>query len=181
MSALDMFPETRVDPGEFPNDRYTLEWTLDWAKKIVGVKKFDLDVAACAAAHCAEKYYTFADDGLSEPWFGHVWCNPPYDNLEAWVKKAWRVWIANPVKSIAMFPPGDRCEQPWWQDWVEPFRDGRGVGHRVEDSTGREIRRVELTTHHPPGRQSFGHPGNPKGVGVQSAPFPNVLLVWRST
>ncbi len=23
-------------------------------------------------------YYTEADDGLSLPWFGHVFCNPPY-------------------------------------------------------------------------------------------------------
>lgn len=41
---------------------------------------FDLD--PCAADprpfDCATVNYTEADDGLSKPWRGFVWCNPPY-------------------------------------------------------------------------------------------------------
>lgn len=27
----------------------------------------------------AAKHYTIIDDGLTQPWHGRVWCNPPYD------------------------------------------------------------------------------------------------------
>lgn len=34
-------------------------------------------------------HYTEAEDGLSKSWSGHrVFCNPPYNNVAKWVKKA---------------------------------------------------------------------------------------------
>ena len=41
---------------------------------------FDLDPCAPAARpwDMAKEHYTIADDGLSRPWFGRVWLNPPY-------------------------------------------------------------------------------------------------------
>ena len=42
---------------------------------------FDLD--PCAPINrpwdTAEHHYTIEDDGLKQPWFGRVFCNPPYD------------------------------------------------------------------------------------------------------
>jgi DNA N-6-adenine-methyltransferase (Dam) len=38
---------------------------------------FDLDVAATAANTKCAQYYSEADDGLSQPWQGTVWLNPP--------------------------------------------------------------------------------------------------------
>ena len=36
----------------------------------------------------AAKHYTKADDGLAMPWFGRVWCNPPYgSSTGAWLSK----------------------------------------------------------------------------------------------
>lgn len=50
---------------------------------------FDLD--PCAAAEspqwAAPRYYTASDDGLSKPWDGRVWMNPPYGNKVAWWMK----------------------------------------------------------------------------------------------
>jgi hypothetical protein len=47
---------------------------------------FDLDPCAPHASRrpwdTAKTHYSVEDDGLSQPWFGRVWCNPPY-GLEA--------------------------------------------------------------------------------------------------
>lgn len=52
--------------------------------------RFDLDPCAPVTRpwDTADHHYTIADDGLSLPWFGRVWCNPPY-GLEAaqWLDK----------------------------------------------------------------------------------------------
>lgn len=172
-TGLDFFPGSRVDPAQKPNDRYTLRPLLEWCRKTADVERYDLDVAACAEAHCAPDYCSLPeDDGLISRWRGNVWCNPPYDDPGAWVRKAWAETQRgglDPVLSISMLLPGNRQEQPWWQEHVEPFRDGRF----------RQYAEFALTTHYVPVRQKFGHPGNPLGVGAGQAPFCSVLLVWR--
>lgn len=44
------------------------------------VGPFDLDPCAPVARpwEMASEHYTILDDGLSKPWRGKVWCNPPY-------------------------------------------------------------------------------------------------------
>jgi len=41
---------------------------------------FDLDPCAPEVRPwpTADYHYTASDDGLSKPWFGTVWCNPPF-------------------------------------------------------------------------------------------------------
>ncbi len=34
----------------------------------------------------AAKHYTIEDNGLIQPWEGRVWCNPPYDYVEGWLR-----------------------------------------------------------------------------------------------
>ena len=60
---------------------------------------FSLDVAAAPHNAKAKRFYTIDDDGLSQPWDGQVWCNPPYSGLDAWLAKAWASasrWVTRP-------------------------------------------------------------------------------------
>jgi len=45
-----------------------------------GWQSFDLDPAAPVSRPwpTAKQHYTINDNGLVQPWFGRVWCNPPY-------------------------------------------------------------------------------------------------------
>jgi phage N-6-adenine-methyltransferase len=122
---------------------------------------FDLDAAASHQNRLCPAYYTRADDGLAQPWFGRVWCNPPYSACGAWVGKAWAEW---PIRAelVAMLLPADRTEQGWWQQHIEPHRDSRGPLH------------VEFL----PGRVRFGRPSQPTPAKGDRPPFGVVLVVW---
>ncbi len=158
-TALDMFPETLFDPGEESDERYTPRSLFDPLHKEFA---FTLDVCATAESAKCRRYFTKAEDGLAQPWARErVWCNPPFSDIEPWVDKAWDT----DGVLVVMLIPAVRTEQPWWQEWIEPFRDRRGSG---------------LTTRFLPGRIRFGHPGNPEGVGVGSPMFGCVLLIWRT-
>jgi hypothetical protein len=51
---------------------------------------FDLDVASPPGGIPwlpAARYFTMEDDGLSQPWEGRVWMNPPYSQTTPWVRR----------------------------------------------------------------------------------------------
>lgn len=49
---------------------------------------FDLDPCCVVDTAKAPKFYTQADDGLTQPWFGRVFLNPPYSKPAPWLEKA---------------------------------------------------------------------------------------------
>ena len=69
-----------------PNEHYTPKWIFDSLKI-----EFDLDVAAPldkSKSHVpAKQHLTIEDDGIVTPWFGNVWCNPPYSQATVWANK----------------------------------------------------------------------------------------------
>ena len=75
----------------------TDEWTNDdWATPMVLVRElesefgpFDLDPCTHAEAAKAPKFYTKEDDGLTKPWVGRVFCNPPYSRKVEFLQKAY--------------------------------------------------------------------------------------------
>ena len=61
------------------NEWYTPERYLDLAREVLG--EIDLDPASCAFANETVKarlFYSEDDNGLTKPWHGRVWMNPPY-------------------------------------------------------------------------------------------------------
>lgn len=52
------------------------------------VEGFDLDPSASATSEIADENLTKDDDGLSQPWHGKVYLNPPYSNVGEWLKYA---------------------------------------------------------------------------------------------
>ncbi len=99
------------------DDRRTPIDLLEECLTLAEVSAFDLDVAASSENTKAPSYYTEADDGLKQPWSGHVWCNPPYSDIPAWIEKA--LAERHACKSITLLLPANRTEQKWWQEHIE--------------------------------------------------------------
>ena len=83
---------------------------------------FDLDV--CAPVEGAkytptEHWYSELDDGLSKPWFGRVWMNPPYSKPEPWVNK----WLDH-KNGFALIPFAK-------SNWFGTLWDSDAVGVRL--------------------------------------------------
>lgn len=92
----------------------TDEW-LTPPRIIEALGPFDLDPCAPVARlwDTAKQYYTIEDDGLSKPWHGRVWLNPPFNRYQAphWLRK-----MAEHGNGIALIPA--RTETAMFYEWV---------------------------------------------------------------
>lgn len=102
----------------------SVEWhtparIVDVAREVLG--GFDLDPASCAEANetiKATRYYTREDDGLTKPWAGRVWLNPPYGRGETprWVLKLAQSAERGDAVGFALVPAA--TEAKWFQNLV---------------------------------------------------------------
>ncbi len=91
-------------------------------------ERFEFTVDAAASRHNAKlpAYWNEFEDALTVAcdWSGNrVYCNVPYSNIRPWVDRA---HLSTGFSLLLL--PANRCEQAWWQDLIEPHRDGRGSG-----------------------------------------------------
>ena len=102
---------TMPQAGLTTDDYYTPRWIFD----ALGLT-FDLDVACPTGGppHTTCKaFYTQLDDGLTSPWHGTVFMNPPYSNPTPWVAK----WLHH-ENGIALLP---FIKSKWFQSlWDSP-------------------------------------------------------------
>ena len=143
------------------DDRRTPPDLLSECARIAYVSHFDLDVAASADNAKAERFFTIDDDGLTQPWFGFVWCNPPYSDIAAWVEKADQERDNPRVSATVMLLPANRTEQWWWHQWIERYRE-----------SGVEV-------HFLAGRRRFDRPGWTKPAKGDRPPFGLCVVVFR--
>jgi phage N-6-adenine-methyltransferase len=75
---MDKTPVTSTKSNEW----FTPAKYIEAARAVMG--GIDLDPASCELANKtvkAAKYYTKNDNGLTYPWYGRVWLNPPYGRI----------------------------------------------------------------------------------------------------
>jgi transcriptional regulator with XRE-family HTH domain len=100
----------------------------------------------------AKVHYTQDDDGLSLPWFGRVFCNPPYGrSLGHWVAKAYEESRCGNTQTIVMLIPARTDTKFWHQSII-----GKAAIFFLK------------------GRLKFGN-------ADQVAPFPSCLVVWGAS
>ena len=114
------------------------EW-LTPPEIIKDLGEFDLD--PCSPIRrpwdTADLHYTIEDDGLSQPWHGRVWCNPPY-GLEA---ARWLERLADHGNGIALIFARTETrmffEQVWNKADAVLFIEGRLHFHHVDGTRAR--------------------------------------------
>lgn len=138
--------------------------------------RFTIDAAASAKNALLPRFWTRHDNALEQSWRGErVWCNPPYSRLTPWVLKAWSEMLRGGCELVLMLLPANRCEQGFWQNKIEPYRDGGHPGSF-------DAHPVVLTTRFLPGRMRFGRPEGwapgPTRKKGDRPPFGCVLVRW---
>jgi DNA N-6-adenine-methyltransferase (Dam) len=106
------------------NEWYTPERYIEAAREVLA--EIDLDPASCEQANevvQATMYFTNEMDGLSPPWHGRVFLNPPYgrtagrSNQEAWSQRLIDQHTKGNVTSAILLvnaEPGTKWFQPLW-------------------------------------------------------------------
>lgn len=95
-----------------------------------------------------------------------IFCNPPYSAIGPWVEGV-HFGVIRGLPLVVMLLPANKTEQPWWQDYIEPFRDGKR--HALFSIETRFIR----------GRLKHGTPEDPEGKNARAGTFGSVLVIWR--
>lgn len=112
------------------NEWYTPSDVIEAARRVMG--GIDLDPASCELANQtvkAGRYYTEADDGLAQPWFGRVFCNPPYGGLAGdFVKRMVEGYEAARIEAGILLLNANCIDAGWYQplwDYTTCFTDYR--------------------------------------------------------
>ena len=126
------------------------EWETpqDFFDRLNRTYQFTLDVCATPSnAKCA-RYFTKAEDGLSQPWEGTCWMNPPYGReIGLWIKKTYESGLEAGTVVVCLLPA--RTDTRWWHEYVIPH-----------------AKNIEFIR----GRLKFS--------GKAPAPFPSALVVF---
>lgn len=119
-----------INAGMFTSKTDLWETPQDFFGELDEEFRFDLDVCALPEnAKCAA-YYTPEMDGLSQPWYGRCWCNPPYGRqIGAWVAKAAASAMDGAI--VVMLLPA-RTDTRWFHRYIYHRAEIRFVPGRLK-------------------------------------------------
>ena len=114
---------------------------------------FTLDVCARLENAKCDRFFSPEDDGLEQEWDGVCFCNPPYGRqIGEWMEKAYRE--SRRPGTVVVCLVHARADTDWWHRWAMKAAEVRFVRGRIA------FLGADRKPHH--------------------APFPSVLLVFRS-
>lgn len=103
---------------------------------LASLGQFDLDPCAPVSPPwaTAKRMFNINDDGLKQPWFGRVWCNPPYGReAGAWLRRC-----ADHENAIALIFARTETDMFFTEVWQRAtallFLRGRLHFHHVDGS-----------------------------------------------
>lgn len=83
---------------------------------LLGINKFSLDVCCSKKNIPAYHYYIYGEnDGLKEDWLSCNWCNPPFNECQKWIEKAYKEQLKG-NKTMMLIPV--RTETKYWHDFI---------------------------------------------------------------
>lgn len=83
--------------------------------------EIDLDPCSNAGRNIrAKEYYTIETNGLTKPWHGYVFVNPPFSDAKLWVPKAIQECKGGAVTDLIFLTKTD-CRTAWFADVINTF------------------------------------------------------------
>ena len=123
-SVVQPRPFHSFQGGVFLNSVHFSTGNNDWATPDDLFEKisndwgpFDLD--PCATFETARAECFFQKHGLTEPWHGRVFMNPPYSRgeIDKWVEKAYKESERDSVVHVVALLPA-RTDTQWFHNWL---------------------------------------------------------------
>lgn len=133
----------------------TPEYVIEAARRTMGT--IDLDPASTEFFNRvvrATRYFTLADDGLAQPWFGHVWLNHPFsrEGNRRWIAKLLgEYWSGNVLGACAITYAS--TSEGWFQPLLshpQCFLRGRTNYYDAGGNTLRGVMKGSVVTYFGP-------------------------------
>ena len=106
-----------IKRGRSRQDQGTPVAFLDAVRRMLGVTRFRIDLAATPENAVEGEFFTEEMNALTRDWptTGWCWLNPPFGNAGEWARKAWIEGERG--AAIAMLVPAS-VSTTWWAAWV---------------------------------------------------------------
>lgn len=162
------------------NDRWgTPDWLFTWLNSQL---RFTVDVCAERWNRKLTRFFSPRDNGLLQSWAGErAWGNPPYSQVEAWMRRARRAALLERALVANLVPA--RVDTEWWDRYV---LHGDGTAGEVLDARFDPLSRTwwvdregcSTALHFVKGRVDFDTPPDAVKRGESTAPFPSAVILF---